>query len=57
MSLPIPKPKRGESKDEYVHRFMRNDAMKREYPDIKQRLAVAYSEWRGRHKGRGRKKK
>ena len=57
MSLPIPKPKRGESKDEYVHRFMRNDAMKREYPDIKQRLAVAYSEWRERHKERGRKKK
>ena len=57
MSLPIPKPRYGESRDEYVHRFMRDEAMKREYPDFKQRLAVAYSEWRERHKGRGRKKK
>jgi len=57
MSLPIPKPKHGEARDEYVHRFMRDDAMMRKYPDFKKRLAVAYIEWRERHKERGRKKK
>jgi hypothetical protein len=44
--MPIPKPNKGESKDNYISRFMSSEIMKKEYPDEKQRLAIAYSEWR-----------
>jgi len=37
------KPREDESKDEFIARFMRET--KEEYPDEKQRLAVAYSYW------------
>lgn len=36
-------PRSGESKDDFIARFMK--ATKNEYPDEKQRLAVAYSYW------------
>ena len=37
----------GEKEDEFISRFM--SATKNEYPDQKQRLAVAYSYWRAAH--------
>lgn len=40
------KPRAGESKNEFISRFMRET--KNEYPDEKQRLAVAYSYWKGK---------
>jgi len=40
------KPRKGESKQDFISRFM--SATKEEYPDQKQRLAVAYSYWRNR---------
>lgn len=43
--MPIPTPRKNESKSEYVTRFMADPVMKREYPDEKQRLAIAYSTW------------
>lgn len=41
----MPNPKTGESKETYVQRYMSSEEAKRDYPDEKQRLAVAYSEW------------
>ena len=40
------KPKKGETEEEFISRFMK--ATKAEYPDKKQRLAVAYSYWENR---------
>ncbi|MGH3375885.1 MAG: XkdF-like putative serine protease domain-containing protein, partial [Actinoallomurus sp.] len=36
-------PKKGEKKDQYLSRFMGDEKMRSEYPDEKQRAAVAYS--------------
>lgn len=43
--MPIPKPNKSETKDAYVSRFMSSDAMKTEFPDEDQRLAVAFESW------------
>lgn len=41
-------PNKGESKKDFINRFMR--ATSKEYPDVKQRYAVANSYWEGRDK-------
>lgn len=41
-------PRKGESEKEFISRFM--SETKNEYPDEKQRLAVAYSYWRNKNK-------
>lgn len=41
-------PNKGESKEDFIKRFMK--VTKKEYPDNKQRLAVAYSYWDRRDK-------
>lgn len=46
----MPAPKKGESKDDYISRFMSDDVMKSEYPDEKQRMAVATSKWEDNQK-------
>ena len=38
--MPIPKPKKGESKKDFTSRCMSNSVMLKEYPDEKQRMAV-----------------
>jgi HK97 family phage prohead protease len=43
--MPIPKPKDGETKKEFISRCMGNDLMVKDYPDNKQRGAVCYSAW------------
>ena len=40
-------PREGESKEDFISRFM--SETKEEYPDEKQRLAVAYSYWNKKH--------
>ena len=42
----MPKPKADEEKDDFISRFMADKAMLKEYPDQKQRAAVAYSTWK-----------
>lgn len=42
------KPRKGESKEDFISRFM--EETKEEYPDQKQRLAVAYSYWERKNK-------
>ena len=44
--MPMPMPSSDESEQDYVNRFMGNDEMVTEYPDEKQRAAVAYKSYR-----------
>jgi hypothetical protein len=46
--LTNPSPRKGESEVDYVSRFMGSDEANRDYPDPKQRAAVAYSMYRSR---------
>lgn len=45
--MPLPTPKKGESRQAFVERFMKSSAAK-EFPTQKQRLAVAYQQYRGK---------
>jgi adenylate kinase family enzyme len=38
-------PKKGEDKNDFISRFMSSELAKKEFPDNKQRVAVAYSQW------------
>ncbi len=44
--MPLPKKKKGESTQACVNRLMGNETMKKEFPEKKQRLAVAYKQCR-----------
>ena len=48
--MPLPTPRTGESRDDFVSRFMSNEQAKRDFPEQEQRLAVAFSTWR-KHRG------
>lgn len=43
--MPMPKPKKDESKQDFIDRCMSSETMKSEYPDNDQRLAVCYDLW------------
>jgi hypothetical protein len=47
--MPIPKPKKGETRKDHMARCMGNPTMVREYPDEKQRAAVCGSAWEQKH--------
>lgn len=44
--MPIPKPEKKEDKQKFVARCMGNEAMKKDYPDTKQRVAVCLGQTR-----------
>ena len=44
--MPMPKPRTGEKRDEFVSRCMGDDVMKRDFPEQEQRVAVCMSQWR-----------
>ena len=44
--MPLLTPNKGETQAEFLVRFMGNEAMVKDYPDEKQRSAIAYSQWR-----------
>lgn len=44
--MPLPTPKKDESKDDFVNRCMGNDTMKSDFPDNDQRLAVCFKQWK-----------
>jgi len=48
--MPLPKPKKGESKVDWDERCMGSDVMRREYPKQKQRYAVCSQIWRDKGK-------
>lgn len=43
--MPMPTRQEGETKREFIERFMQNPRMIKEYPDSAQRAAVANKEW------------
>jgi hypothetical protein len=47
--MPIPKPKKGEKKNDFISRCMGDDVMKGDYSDQDQRLGVCYSSWEDVH--------
>lgn len=51
--MPMPKPKSGEPEKDFVSRFMADQAMGVEFPDEKQRAAVAHSTWKESQKDAG----
>jgi len=48
--MPLPTPKDGQDKNEWMQFCMSNETMKQEYPDTKQRIAICYSQWRNKNK-------
>ena len=42
----MPNKSEGESEDDFIARFMTSPEMRKEYPDRKQRLAVAHAQWK-----------
>ena len=46
----MPYPKKGEKKSDYVERFMGSSEAKRDFPNVKQRVAVANSMFEKRKK-------
>jgi hypothetical protein len=48
--MPLPKPGEQEEREAYLSRFMQSEEAKKEYPDIKQRYAVAVSKWKSKEK-------
>lgn len=46
----MPYPVRGEKQASYIRRYVKSKEAQKSFPDIKQRLAVAYSEYRRRGK-------
>jgi len=43
-------PKKSEEKNRFISRFMSDELAKKEFPENKQRVAVAYSQWRRKNK-------
>ena len=48
--MPLPRPKKGQSKDKWLPSCMGNAKMREEYPDSAQRYAVCNSIWNRRKK-------
>lgn len=51
--MPLPKPSKKETEQEFVSRCMGDDMMNKEYKDQKQRAAICYNQYRTRHKNKG----
>lgn len=43
--MPLPKPRKGERKKDFVSRFMKNNTAKKEFPATTKRVGVAYHQW------------
>jgi len=43
---PLPTPRAGQSQSKFISSCMGNATMKKEFPDMKQRSAVCYSQWK-----------
>lgn len=51
--MPLIKPKKSETEQEFVSRCMGDDMMNKDFKDQKQRAAVCYSQFKLRHKAKG----
>ena len=45
----MPLPRKGEAKKSYIGRYVADQQAKRDFPNVKQRMAVAYSEYARAH--------
>lgn len=50
--MPIPKPKKKESREDFIDRCMGDSVMNDEYPNESQRLAICSSQWRKRNESK-----
>lgn len=46
IKIPLPKPKPNEKKKDFIERCVTSDIMRKEYPNVKQRVAVCHSIWK-----------
>jgi len=46
--MPLPTPKKGETEKKFISRCMSSETIQEEFSDQKQRIAVCYSQWRGK---------
>jgi len=44
--MPLPTPRKGETRQTFVARCVGSEVMRNEYPKLRQRLAVCYSQYR-----------
>jgi hypothetical protein len=51
--MPLPKPSKKETEQEFVSRCMGDDMMNKDFKDQKQRAAVCYSQYKKRVKNKG----
>lgn len=51
--MPLPKPRKKESEQEFVSRCMGDEMMNEEYKNQKQRAAICYSQFKIRNKSKG----
>jgi len=51
--MPLPKPSKKETEQEFVSRCMGDEMMNEDYKDQKQRAAVCYSQFKRRIKSKG----
>ncbi len=51
--MPLPKPSKKETEQEFVSRCMGDDMMNKDFKDQKQRAAVCYSQYKKRIKNKG----
>tara|TARA_X000000368_G_scaffold363075_1_gene308049 strand:- start:95 stop:409 length:315 start_codon:yes stop_codon:yes gene_type:complete len=54
--MPLPTPKKDETKDGFVSRCIENDVMNDEFPNMSQRIAVCVSQWDNKDKPKKEKK-
>jgi hypothetical protein len=47
----MPKPTRGETKNEFIRRFISSAEAKKDFPKLEQRVAVAHAIWRRHVRG------
>jgi hypothetical protein len=45
----MPYPSKGDTKQEYIEKFMKSPEARKDYPSQDQRAAVAYSIWKEKH--------
>lgn len=47
--MPIPIPRKGETRDNFIPRCMSDPVMNKEFPDRQQRAGVCFTSWRRKH--------
>lgn len=50
--MPLPTKQQGEKRGDFIKRCMSDEAIRKEFPDGKQRAAVCYSQYDGKKKSK-----